>query len=164
MAQQSTSLQQVGTACERPRINARWTLLKSPGAWLAVPCLVLPLSANAAQAIAEAERLLILQTELAQETAKAGAAAEKKSHAHTKGDPLAIEQATQTLRRAEDNVAALRREIARSRPIDQRPSPPGSGASRPPRARTDAPPAWWDVYARSPMGSPATPAHRATHP
>lgn len=114
-----------------------------------------PVSANV-QASRDAERLRILNDELAAETRRADEATRLRADRLAAADPRGAHEAERTLSRARQNIDALRREIlAATRLLDGGPSP--SRTSQPVKAHLDfasgpsapAAPPWWDVYAKS---------------
>jgi hypothetical protein len=123
-----------------------------------------PVTANA-QASRDAERLRILNEELAAERRRVEEAARLHAERLVAADPRGAQEPERALTRARQNIDALQREIlATTRLLDGRSSTPRTPqpakahpvlASGP--AGATAPP-WWDVYAKSssPKASPDT--------
>ena len=120
------------------------------------------------QAARDDERVRILQEELAREQGNVAEAARRGAERLAMRDPRGVEEAEQAQRRAADNVAALRREIAGVGKSASYATPGPSPAT--PTARRVAPSQstndltgapWWDVYARTPQRTDSLTASRA---
>lgn len=146
---------QKGTALPCVRTLAIAASVLAPVLATAQPAPVaFPRVTPAEQASRDADRLAILQEELASETRRHGEAGRRRAERLAAGDRLSAEEAEAALRRSSANIAALQREIEGARRV-----PPGNALTAVPAApRRDPSPSsvtvpsapWWDVYSRPP--------------